>query len=113
MGRDGPPAPAGCAQPAGGKISRGLATFQQRGGKPFSWRLPGPTTARFPLIQMGIASKTEGSDSWTYTWNANNQLTKVEKNGSEVARFAYDPLGRRVEKVAGGVTTSFTYEGER
>ena len=29
----------------------------------------------------------------------------------EQARFAYDPLGRRVEKVAGGVTTSYSYDG--
>ena len=34
------------------------------------------------------------------------------KNGVEQARFSYDPLGRRVEKVAGGVTTSYTYDGE-
>jgi RHS repeat-associated protein len=61
-----------------------------------------------------LATKTEGSDSWTYSWNAENQLTKVEKNGSEVARFSYDAMGRRVEKVAGGaggVTTSYTYDG--
>ena len=59
-----------------------------------------------------LASKTEGTDNWTYTWNAENQLTKVEKNGAEVGRFAYDPLGRRVEKVVGAVTTSFAYEQE-
>jgi RHS repeat-associated protein len=58
-----------------------------------------------------LATKTEGSDSWVYTWNAENQLTKVEKNGAEVARFAYDPLGRRAEKVAGGVTASYAYDG--
>lgn len=29
-----------------------------------------------------------------------------------MARFAYDPLGRRVEKVAAGVTTTYTYDGE-
>lgn len=58
-----------------------------------------------------LTSKTEGTDSWVYTWNAENQLTKVEKNGVEIARLSYDPLGRRVEKVAGGVTTSYTYEG--
>jgi RHS repeat-associated protein len=56
--------------------------------------------------------KVEGTDTWTYAWNAENQLTKVEKNGAEVARFAYDPLGRRVEKVAGGLTTGHTYDGE-
>jgi RHS repeat-associated protein len=45
-------------------------------------------------------------------WNAENQLTRVTKNAVEQSRFKYDPLGRRVEKVAGGVTTTSTYDGE-
>jgi RHS repeat-associated protein len=57
-----------------------------------------------------LASKTEGTDTWTYEWNAENQLTRVTKNSVEQARFSYDPLGRRVEKVAGSVTASFTYD---
>jgi RHS repeat-associated protein len=57
-----------------------------------------------------LTQKTEGTDTWVYTWNAENQLTKVEKNGTEVARFTYDPRGRRVEKVAGGVTAGYTYD---
>lgn len=58
-----------------------------------------------------LTSKTDGSDTWTYTWSAENQLTKVERNGAEVARFGHDPFGRRVEKVSGAVTTSYTYDG--
>jgi RHS repeat-associated protein len=57
-----------------------------------------------------LSSRTEGTDTWGYEWNANNELTRVTKNGVEKARFAYDPLGRRVEKVAGGVTTGYTYD---
>jgi RHS repeat-associated protein len=57
-----------------------------------------------------LTTKTEGTDTWVYTWNAENQLTKVEKNSVEQARFGYDPLGRRVEKIAGGVTTSYVYD---
>ena len=68
---------------------------------------------KIPIDPNGnLTAKTEGTDSWTYTWNAENQLIKVEKNGAEVGRFAYDPLGRRVEKVAGEVTTSYTYDRE-
>jgi RHS repeat-associated protein len=59
-----------------------------------------------------LTQKTEGTDTWTYSWNAENLLTRVEKNAAEVARFSYDPIGRRVEKVAGGVTTSYVYDGE-
>jgi RHS repeat-associated protein len=57
-----------------------------------------------------LTSKTEGSDTWTYEWDAENRLKRVLKNAIEQARFAYDPLGRRVEKVAGGATTSWIYD---
>jgi RHS repeat-associated protein len=43
---------------------------------------------------------------------AENQLARVVKNGSEVARYAYDPIGRRIEKLAGGVTTTWLYDRE-
>jgi len=67
----------------------------------------------FPIDSNGnLSSKTEGTDVWAYEWNAQNELTRVTKNGVEQARFAYDPLGRRVEKVAGSVTTSYTHDGE-
>jgi len=59
-----------------------------------------------------LSSKTEGPDTWGYEWNANNELTRVTKNTIEQARFSYDPLGRRVEKVAGSVTTAYAYDGE-
>jgi len=59
-----------------------------------------------------LTSKAEGSDIWTYAWDAENRLKRVLKNAAEVASFAYDPLGRRVEKVAGGVTSTWTYDGE-
>jgi RHS repeat-associated protein len=58
-----------------------------------------------------LASKVDGADTWGYEWNAHSELTRVTKNGVEQARFVYDPFGRRVEKVAGGVTTSYTYDG--
>jgi len=59
-----------------------------------------------------LTQKTEGSDTWTYEWDAENRLKRVLKNNGEQARFAYDALGRRVEKVAGGVTSTWTYDGE-
>jgi RHS repeat-associated protein len=78
--------------------------------------LPGATYTYDPNGNM--ATKVDATGSWTYEWNAENQLTRVLNNGTEVARYAYDPLGRRVEKVVGGgmspstgVTTSL-YDGE-
>ena len=67
---------------------------------------------KIPIDPNGnLTTKTEGTDTWVYSWNALNQLTRVTKNSVEQARFAYDPLGRRVEKVAAGVTTAYTYDG--
>jgi len=45
-------------------------------------------------------------------WNAENQLKRVLQNAAEVARYKYDPLGRRVERVAGGTTTLWAYDSE-
>jgi RHS repeat-associated protein len=58
-----------------------------------------------------LSTKTEGTDTWAYEWNANDELTRVTRNSVEQARLSYDPEGRRVEKVAGGVTTTYTYDG--
>jgi YD repeat-containing protein len=57
-----------------------------------------------------LTSKTEGGHTWSYEWDAENQLKRILKDGVEIARFAYDPLGRRVEKVAGGNTTAYAYD---
>jgi RHS repeat-associated protein len=77
-----------------------------------SWAVSGGADPHRVAIDPNgnLTSKTEGSDTWAYTWNAENQLVKVEKNSAEQARFAYDPMGRRVEKVAGGVTANYTYD---
>jgi RHS repeat-associated protein len=58
-----------------------------------------------------LTQKVEGTTAWTYEWNAESQLTRVLSNGSEVARYKYDPIGRRAEKVAGGATKAWAYEG--
>jgi RHS repeat-associated protein len=59
-----------------------------------------------------LTGKVDGSGAWVYEWNAENQLNRVSRDGSEVARFEYDPAGRRVRKVAGGLTHAYTYDGE-
>ncbi len=39
------------------------------------------------------------------------QLTGVSTNGTAVETYAYDPLGRRVQTVSGGVTNCHVYDG--
>jgi RHS repeat-associated protein len=58
-----------------------------------------------------LLTRVRGGATWSYEWNARNELKRVLRDGSEVARFEYDPVGRRVSKVAGGVTTSWAYDG--
>jgi len=59
-----------------------------------------------------LIQRVDGSDTWSYEWDAENQLKRVTKNGAEVARFQYDALGRRVEKVAGGIGYEYAYDGQ-
>ncbi len=43
-----------------------------------------------------VISKANGTDTWTYTWDAFNKLTHVRKNGVVELKFMYDAFGRRV-----------------
>jgi RHS repeat-associated protein len=54
-----------------------------------------------------------GDGTRTFEYDAANRLTRVLNAGSEIARFTYDGLGRRVQKVAGAVTTTYVYDVER
>ena len=78
-----------------------------------SWTVTIPAdSATYAYDSNGnLAQKVEGSTTWTYEWNAENQLTRVLNNGSEVARYKYDPVGRRGEKVIGATTTAYVADG--
>jgi RHS repeat-associated protein len=80
-----------------------------------SWTVTVPdATSTYAYDSNGnLTQKTEGNDTWTYEWDAENQLKRVLKNATEVARYAYDPMGRRVEKVAAGVTKTYTYDVDK
>ena len=47
----------------------------------------------------------------SYEWDAEDRLVRALDNSSEVARFTYDGLGRRAEKISGGVTRAYVYDG--
>ena len=47
----------------------------------------------------------------TYEWDTADRLVRVLDDGIEVARFAYDGTGRRVQKITGGTTRSYVYDG--
>lgn len=61
--------------------------------------------------------RTTGARS-VYTWNARNQLVRLERFPdataavpSKVLSFAYDPLGRRASKNEDGVSERYVYDG--
>ncbi len=57
--------------------------------------------------------KTESGQTTTYVYNLENRLSEVQDNsGATVARYGYDPFGRRIWKETGGSRTYFVYSEE-
>jgi RHS repeat-associated protein len=50
-----------------------------------------------------------GDGTNTYTWDGRNHLIAISSGST--ASFTYDGFGRRVQKVIGGTTTQFLYDG--
>ena len=50
---------------------------------------------------------------YTYDYDCENRLIEVTDGGSTIARYYYDYAGRRIAKVAGGVTTTYCYDGDQ
>jgi len=47
-----------------------------------------------------------------YTYDAENQITKIEFPSGRIARYIYDGLGRRIEKDVDGLITRYVYDKE-
>jgi RHS repeat-associated protein len=60
-----------------------------------------------------LAQKVEPGTTTAYTWNAENQLTTITRNGLAFPLFLYDPIGRRLSKSDGGsYQIRYTYDGD-
>jgi RHS repeat-associated protein len=71
-----------------------------------------PNITNFTYDQNGnMTRNSSGIDVWDYTYDGENRLVEVKKNGSIVATFAYDARGRRTSKTANGSTTNYHYDG--
>jgi RHS repeat-associated protein len=64
-------------------------------------------------VTSDLNGNITGDGTRTFEWDAENRLTRVLVSGSEVARFVYDGLGRRAQKIAGGVTHDYISDEER
>lgn len=72
----------------------------QFGQASYSFDLEGQTT-----------TKSEAKGTTTYNWDARGRLTSVAMPGGQTVSYSYDALGRRKSRTAGGLTTSFLYDG--
>lgn len=48
---------------------------------------------------------------YDYYYDSENRLIEVSYSGSAIAGYYYDYAGRRIAKVAGGITTTYCYDG--
>ena len=55
--------------------------------------------------------KTKGTDTWDYTYNYANRLTKVEKNSAAVGEYIYDGDSKRIQKTENSETTICIFVG--
>jgi RHS repeat-associated protein len=63
-----------------------------------------------------LIQKNENGQTWAYEWNAENQLVRILLDDNEIQRFAYDPLGRRIEithsAIGNALPTGMVYDGQ-
>jgi RHS repeat-associated protein len=62
------------------------------------------------MFEYDANGNLTGDGTSTYAWDARGQLESIA--GPRPARFAYDALGRRIARAAGGKTTEYLYDGE-
>jgi RHS repeat-associated protein len=60
-----------------------------------------------------LATRTRKSDNstTTYTFNALDQLVRIDGPGGSVTTYRYDAVGRRIEKNVGGQIARYVYNG--
>lgn len=57
-------------------------------------------------------TKTDSQGTTTYDWDARGRLVKVTLPNAQTVGYNYDALGRRVNRLAGGLTTNFLYDND-
>jgi RHS repeat-associated protein len=63
-----------------------------------------------------VETVTTSGNTRRYEWSTENRLLRVCAGSTctgsnDIVRYAYDGLGRRVEKISGGVTVGYAYDG--
>lgn len=98
------------------------ARFVDELGDPYPWeydesdrlRRRGPIRYEYDANgNLVLEHNGETGERRRFVWSHDNRLTEIrDGTGALVASYAYDPFGRRVKKVVGGITTLFLYSEE-
>ncbi len=75
-------------------------------------RIPQFGTASYSFNQEGQATaKTDVSGTTNYQWDARGRLTRATLPSGQIVDYGYDVLGRRTNRAANGLTTTFQHDG--
>ncbi len=64
------------------------------------------------LASKTVKGKGKKGTTTTYRYDGDHRLLEVQRGGVTVARFTYDPFGRRVSKTTSAGTAYYVYDGE-
>lgn len=59
-----------------------------------------------------LSTEENANKKLSYSYNAAERLSKVSNDNGELARYEYDPFGRRISKTVHGETTYYIYSNE-
>ena len=59
-----------------------------------------------------LSTEENANKKLSYSYNAAERLSKVSNDAGELARYEYDPFGRRISKTVNGETTYYIYSSE-
>ncbi len=71
------------------------------------------TTAGASTITHDDNGNMSNDGTYSYTFNAQNQLTQAKLGTNVVGSYGYDALGRRKTKTAGSTTTRYLWGGSQ
>ncbi len=76
-------------------------------------RIPQFGAASYSFNQEGqTTAKTDVSGTTGYQWDSRGRLTRATLPSGQAVDYGYDATGRRINRVANGVTTTFQYDSE-
>ena len=64
-------------------------------------------------LNGNMTGKTNGVDTWIYTWNDENRLVRVQGPGFVDVAYTYDRAGRMMSRDDGSDLTTFLWDGWR